>query len=127
LREHKCDSLAYAILSLEASQVSRMGVRSRVGLGTLAMEGRMADHTDAPIIAQDLGAFFTFNDIPGVFASSWSKQFNGFDATREAPGFELPWVFRFEPTPTSSLQDTLDANAPVVPSGAVPDTFDLSL
>ena len=87
----------------------------------------MADHTDAPIIAQDLGAFFNSNDIPGVFASTWSKEFNGSDAARGAPGFELAWVFRFEPTPTSGLGDMLDANAPVVPSVTVPDTFDLNL
>ena len=90
----------------------------------------MADHTDAPIVAQDLGEFhFDPNDIPGVFASSWSREFNGSDATGEAPGFREPWVFTragVGSTPTESLGDTLDANAPVVPLGVtVPDTFDL--
>ena len=88
----------------------------------------MADHGDAPYASVKRSADFNFFDIPGVFNSSWSdNEFNGSDATREAPGFELAWVFRFEPTPTSGLGDTLDANAPVVPSVTVPDTFDLNL
>jgi hypothetical protein len=90
----------------------------------------MADHGDAPYASVKRSADFDENGIPGVFASSWSKEFNGSDATRDAPGFELVWVFSregLEPTPPSSLQDTLDANAPVVPSVALPDTFDLVL
>ena len=35
----------------------------------------MADHGDAPFIAVPTGLFFNTNDIPGVFASSWSKEF----------------------------------------------------
>ena len=90
----------------------------------------MPDHGDAPFASTKLTAAFDLNDIPGVFASTWSKEFNGSDATREAPGFELVWVFSrigLEPTPTSSLGNTLDANAPVVSYVSVPDTFDLNL
>jgi hypothetical protein len=108
-----------------------MGVRSLAGLVNLAMEGHMADHLEAPIVAQDLGAFhFDPNDIPGVFASSWSKEFNGSDATRDAPGFREAWVFTragVGSTPTASLGDTPDGNAPVVASVTVPVTFDLNL
>ena len=87
----------------------------------------MPDHGDAPIVAQDLGSsLFDPNDIPGVFASSWSKKFNGSDATREAPGFHEAWVFTRNGV-GATPSDTLDANAPVVPSVTVPDTFDLNL
>jgi hypothetical protein len=78
----------------------------------------MADHGDAPIVAQDLG-----QNHPGVFGIAWSKEFNG-RVPEDAAGYEEVWVFSrrgLEPTPTSSLEETI---SPVVVSSG---TFDLDL